>query len=164
MKERMIEASCPFCGHTFYIKRDTLVISSMNPVIVSRLKDRTYFSHLCSKCHHLFYLTYPFMLKNTEKKYCLIVSDRENFEDLVDQGRVVVVKSVNAFYQAFAILEANLSFPVVLKKQKQLEARVQQSVLFESYDSKNQCLWFEVGSQLLAVLLSDEEVEKIQLD
>lgn len=157
MKERMIPATCPHCGHSFYIKRDTLVITDIQPIAVKRILDRTYFSHLCSNCHKLFYLVYPFMIRNPNKHYSLILSDKENFEDIVSDEKMIVTKNVSQFYLAFNLLENDLDFELILRKKRALEKKLNDVVWFESYDKQNHCLWFECQKELKAVLLSSNE-------
>ena len=163
MKERMIETECPFCGHSFYIKRDTLVLTSMSPTIVKRLLDRTYFSHYCSKCHNLFYLTYPFMIRNPDKQYSLILTDQKHISGFNKKEKVIVVKSVPQFYLAFNLLENNLNFSIVFTKKKLLENKLSSCAWFEGYDKENHCLWFEIEGINKAVLLSKEEEKNIHI-
>ena len=59
MKEKMIYTTCPHCGHVFQIKRDTFSIAGMNSIIDQRLKEGTYFTHICQKCKQPFYLFHP---------------------------------------------------------------------------------------------------------
>ena len=163
MKERMIETECPFCGHSFYIKRDTLIITTMSPLAVVRLLDRTYFSHLCSRCHKLFYLTYPLMVRNPKKRYSLLLTEQKDVSGFDPEERVVVVKNVPQFYLAFHLLENDLNFKVVLNKKKRIEDKYKKMIWFDGYDDKNHCLWFDVDGENKAVLLSKEEEKNIHI-
>lgn len=161
MKERMIFVSCPYCGNEFQIKRDTVIVTGMSSTIVKRLLDRTHFSHLCSKCHRLFDLTYPFTVRNPDKKYNLILSDEKDRGYFNEDEKVIVVKSAPQFYLAFNLLENNLNFKIVLQIKKKLEEKLNDNVWFESYDQKNHCLWFEHNGQLKAIPLSLNQEKEI---
>lgn len=151
MKERMIPSECPYCGHSFQIKRDTLVIAGMNPTIDKRLEEGTYFTHLCSHCHKLYYLEQPFMYRDPKRKYMLILSNLTHFDNLPDDEQVIHCHTAKQFLFCFRVLSRDLNLKLVLKKQKQLEDKLQKPVEFSTYEAG--CLWF--GS--IAVRLNEEE-------
>ena len=92
MKERMIEITCPVCGHVFQIKRDTLAIAGISDTIEKRLKDGTYFQHVCSKCHHLFTMIYPFVFRDAQKKTSLVLSQQPTIKGFDQEEKVIRCK------------------------------------------------------------------------
>lgn len=162
MKKRMIPIVCPHCGHTFQINRDTLALVNIDDVAYHRLLNRTYFSHQCSMCHFVFPMVYPFMARDANKKFSVILSDQKDFGYFDEEETVVVVKNVNSFYFVFSVFEKELNLNLVVSKKKQLEEKLQQEVYFDTYDKKNHCLWFQCGLEYKAVVLNNEEVKRIQ--
>lgn len=162
MKERMIFSTCPNCGHVFQIKRDTVVIAGMNSVVDKRLNDGTYFMHDCQQCHHLYYLTQPFLYRDPDKKYILLLSNQEHISNLPKDETVIRCKSVPQFLFSYKVMSQQLNIHIVYQKKKALENRLEQKVKFDSYDEKNQCLWFYVKNDLKAVVLSSQERKKIK--
>ena len=79
----MIPSTCPHCGHVFQIKRDTIVIAGMNPTIDKRLNQGTYFTHECQLCHHLYYIEQPFLYRDPDKKYILLLSNQKEIATIL---------------------------------------------------------------------------------
>ena len=121
MKERMIPITCPHCGHVFEIKRDTVVIAQMDSVARKRLNDGSYFMHQCQKCKSMFYLYYPFLYRDSKKKFNLVLTQQKNIDNLSEDERVVLCHSVSQFLLAFKIYDQCLNPKLVLVKKKQLE-------------------------------------------
>ena len=161
MKERMITITCPHCGHVFQIKRDTLSIARMNSVIDDRLEDGTHFTHVCQHCFNPFYMMYPFLYRDPDKKYCLILSNQKEFSNLPKNEKIIVCKNVPQFLLAYKICSQQLNFNLVLQKKKSLEEKYKESVKFESYDDIHHCLWFIVKKERVALLLKEYEVNQI---
>ncbi len=157
MKERMIPSTCPHCGHVFQIKRDTMVIAGMNPVIDSRLEDGTYFTHQCQVCHKLYYLEQPFLYHDPDKKYLLILSNQTKFNNLPKDEEVIRCRNALQFLFCYKVKSQGLNLSLVLKKKVQLEKKEGHYVRFDRYDEKNHCLWFISQTELKAVTLKKEE-------
>ena len=151
MKERMFLMECPHCGHSFQIKRDTMLLHGMNETIEQRLADGTYFTHQCQKCKKLFYMMHPFLYRNPSQKYVLILSNQEHFNNLPDDEQVVVCKRVCDFLVAYRVYSAGAVLPVVLRLKKRLEAKYQMEVVFDDYDASQDLYWFLVDGNLVAV-------------
>lgn len=157
MKERMIPVTCPHCGHVFEIKRDTVVIGQMDILAKKRLNDGSYFLHQCQHCKKMFYLYYPFLYRDSKKKFDLVLTQKKEIENLPQDERVVICHSVSQFLLAFKIYDQNLNPYLVLSKKKRLEEKLGRVVKFDFYDSKNHCLWFED----VAVSLNKQECKEI---
>ncbi len=162
MKERMIPSTCPHCGHVFQIKRDTMVIARMNPIIDSRLEQGTYFTHQCQACHKLYYLEQPFLYHDPDRKYLLILSNQEKFNNLPEDEEVIRCRNVLQFLFCYRVKSQGLNIRLVLEKKVQLEKKEGHSVRFDRYDVDNQCLWFLSNEQWKAMPLKSEEVKKIK--
>lgn len=151
MKERMFWMSCPHCGHSFQIKRDTMLLHGMNETIESRLMDGTYFTHQCQNCKKLFYMMHPFLYRDPDRKYVLILSSQETFNNLPDDEQVVVCKRVPDFLLAYKIFSQGADAHCVMVLKKRLEHKYDKDVVFESYDKIKDLYWFIVDGQLVAV-------------
>lgn len=155
----MIPVTCPHCGHVFEIKRDTVVIAQMDPIVKKRLNDGSYFLHQCQNCKGMFYLYYPFLYRDTKKKFNLVLSQKKAIDYLPDDEKVVICHTVSQFLLAYKIYDQKLNPLIVLQKKKGLEEKIGRSVKFDCFDEKNHCLWFEE----IAVELSDIERIKIKV-
>lgn len=160
MKERMIEITCPHCGHVFHIKRDTFCIAGMNDACDKHLQDGTYFTHQCSRCKNLFYMTYPFLYRDPKKKYNLILSSKKDIDNLPKDEQVVVCRDVHQFLFAYKVLSSGLHLKTMISLKKKWEKRYSHAV-FESFDVKNRCIWLENEGKLIAIKLKDEDIEKL---
>ena len=96
----MIPSTCPHCGHVFQIKRDTVVIAGMNPTIDKRLNQGTYFTHECQLCHHLYYIEQPFLYRDPDKKYILLLSNQKEINNLPKDEEVIRCKNALQFLQS----------------------------------------------------------------
>ena len=161
MKEKMIYTTCPHCGHVFQIKRDTFSIAGMNSMIDQRLKEGTYFTHICQKCKQPFYSFHPFLYRDPVLKYILILSQQKSFESLPEDEKIIVCKNVNQFLFSYKVLSQQLNLKFIFEKKKTLENRIHHPVKFDSYDSINQCLWFYKNQQPIALKLKEVEIEKV---
>lgn len=56
MKERMIELTCPHCGHVFFLRRHSLVNAN-----IDNREIEGFFLHCCSHCQQSFGFAYPFV-------------------------------------------------------------------------------------------------------
>lgn len=162
MKERMIPSTCPHCGHVFQIKRDTMVIAGMNPIVDKRLDQGTYFTHQCQSCHRLYYLEQPFLYHDPDKRYILLLSNQEYIDNLPKDEEVIRCRNALQFLFCYKVKSQGLNLSLVLKKKKQLEKKEKGYVRFDSYDAQHQCLWFLVQSDWKAVSLNTEEIRKIK--
>lgn len=155
----MIPVTCPHCGHVFEIKRDTVVIAQMDPIAKKRLNDGSYFLHQCQKCKHMFYLYYPFLYRDTQKKFDLVLTQKKDIVNMPQDEKVVICHSVSQFLLAFKIYDQKLNPLLVLQKKQLLEEKVGKPVKFDCFDEKNRCLWFEE----IAIELNDMECMKIKI-
>ncbi len=151
MKERMIPSTCPYCGHVFQIKRDTMAVAGLNPTIDSRLKDGTYFTHQCSVCHRLYHIEQPFLYHHPDLKFILILSHQKNFSNLPKDEQVIRCKNAKQFLFSYRVLCENLDLKKVVSLQKQLEVKYHEKVTFDSYDASSGYLMFFVHERLVAV-------------
>ncbi|WP_273476960.1 CpXC domain-containing protein [Faecalicoccus acidiformans] len=161
MKERMIEITCPVCGHVFQIKRDTLAIAGISDGIEKRLKDGTYFQHICSKCHHLFTMIYPFVFRNPQKKTSLVLSQQSTIKGFDQEEKVVRCKDADSFLLAYKALSQNLNLSFLIRKQKQFRS-IWPSVIFDNYDLDHHCLWVQVHGEWKACCLTKEEEQELK--
>ena len=144
MKERMIPSTCPHCGHVFQIKRDTVVIAGMNPTIDKRLNQGTYFTHECQLCHHLYYIEQPFLYRDPDKKYILLLSNQKEINNLPKDEEVIRCKNALQFLFCYKVKSQG------------------KPVRFDCWDEKHACLWFWVDHDCIATLLNTEESKQIK--
>ncbi|MCF0105311.1 MAG: hypothetical protein HUJ53_00970 [Holdemanella sp.] len=161
MKQRMIYSTCPHCGHVFQMKRDTMSIAGMNAIIDERIMNGTHFTHICSKCKEPYYLMHPFLYRNTEKKYTVVLTHQKHVDNLPEQDKVVLCKTVSQFLFVIKVMEQQLNLKIVLSYKKQLEKKYNCLIDFDKYDDKNQCLWFIIHNEHVAVLLKNEHKNEI---
>lgn len=152
----MIPSTCPYCGHTFQIKRDTMAIAGINPIIDKRLNDGTYFSHKCSKCQHLYYLEQPFLYHDPNKRYILILSNMEHIPNMNKDELVIRCKNAIQFLFCYKVLSQGLNLRLVLQKKHSLEQKLHAYVDFDTYDAG--CLWFKTKEELYGIRLKEAEI------
>lgn len=162
MKERMIPSTCPHCGHVFQIKRDTVVIAGMNPTIDKRLNQGTYFTHECQLCHHLYCIEQPFLYRDPDKKYILLLSNQKEINNLPKDEEVIRCKNALQFLFCYKVKSQGLNISLVLKKKRQLEKKFAKPVRFDCWDEKHACLWFWVDQDCIATPLNTEESKQIK--
>ena len=161
MKERMIQVTCPHCGHVFEIKRDTFVIARMNSVIDQRLEDGTYFTHVCQKCFNPFYLLHPFMYRDPIKKYIIILSNQKEFTNLPPNEKVIRTRNAKQFLLAYKVYSRQLNLKFVLAKLNQMKNKYQCNVEFMDYDDDKHCRWFKIRDEQVALILKEYEIENV---
>ena len=161
MKERMIESVCPKCHHTFWIKRDTLIIAGIHPLVQERLEDGTYFMHRCSQCHTLYQIQQPLLYRNPEQGFILALTASTNIPSFPEEKEVIVCRSPEDFLFCFKVKEQGLNLSLVKKKKKQLEHREGCSLRFDTYDETNHCLWFLNKQKPIGIRLSLQEQSEI---
>lgn len=74
MKKRVFEFTCPNCGSSFFMARDTYLIKDAKSLEYSRLKDHTYFRHQCQNCKVLFDLDYPLIYRDGKRRFSLVLA------------------------------------------------------------------------------------------
>ena len=151
MKERMFLITCPHCGHSFEIKRDTMLLHGMNATIEKRLDEGTYFTHQCQNCKRLFYMMHPFLYRDPDRKYVLILSNQEHFNNLPENEQVVVCNRVSDFLLAYKIYSQRANARIVIGLKKRLEQKYGCEIWFDSYDAGQDLYWFLVRQELVAV-------------
>ncbi len=160
MRERMIYVTCPHCGHVFQIKRDTISIAGMNSILDQRLDNGTHFTHVCQNCKEPFYMMYPFLYRDPQKSYCLILSNQKEFTNLPDDKQIIVCKSAAQFLLAYRICSQQLNFKLILQKVNLMQTKYK-FAKFDCFDKENGCLWFEIGNEKKALLLNEKEVQQV---
>lgn len=132
-----------------------MLIQGMDEVIEKRLEEGTYFTHQCQHCKKLFYMMHPFLFRDPDRKYVLILSNQESFNNLPENEQVVVCDKVPDFLFAYKIFSQEADVRVVLRVKKQLEARYENSsITFDSFDREKNILWFNIDHQMVAVCLN----------
>ncbi len=153
----MIYSQCPYCGHSFQIKRDTFGIARMNPTMDERLNNGTYFTHQCSQCHQLYEIEQPFLYRDPKKKYILLLTKQEHIDALPEDEEIIRCQNARDFIYCYRVKSQSLDLDLVTRKRNSLERLKQTRVWFDSYDKKNGCLWFDVKGQWAAIPLSEKE-------
>lgn len=145
MNRRVFEFTCPHCKKSFLMMKDTFLLKEESSVEYKRLKDQTYFTHVCQNCHEPFLLTYPLIWKDVTNQYILVLSSQEELPafDLP----VTVTKSPGQFLEAFPILDLGLDIKEVLPIKRALESKKGESCVLKDYDADHDILWFECGGQ-----------------
>lgn len=161
MKERMIEMTCPHCGHVFHIKRDTFAIAGISDNVEKRLQEGTYFMHQCNHCHHLFPMVYPFLFRDPKRKYILILSDKQMIDNLPDDEMILRCHDPSQLIFSYRVLSQGLNLKWILGKKKIWEAKWGKDALFERYDASYHCLWIRVQQEYKAWILSKEEEKEL---
>lgn len=161
MKERMIEMTCPHCGHVFHIKRDTLAIAKISETIEKRLQDGTYFFHQCNQCHNLFYLIYPFLFRDPQRKFTLILSDKKEIDNLPEDEMIVRCKDPEQFVFCYRVLYQQLNLKKMVYLKHRWQKKWSQDAQFERYDRLHHCLWIKVKNEYKAMILSKEEEKEL---
>lgn len=161
MKERMIEMTCPHCGHVFHIKRDTLAIARISENIEKRLQDGTYFYHQCNHCHHLFYMIYPFLFRDPQRKFILILSDKKEIDNLPDDELVVRCKDPEQLVFCYRVLHQQLNLKKMVHFKRQWEKKWTNKAQFDRYDPLHHCLWIKVKEEYKAMILTKEEEKEL---
>ncbi len=162
MKERMFLFTCPNCHSQFHMKRDTLGIAGISDLLEKRIEQGTYFTHICSHCHQPFYLEYPFIYRDPQKQFILVLSDQKMID--VKQGDEMIVrcKNVPQFLLAYRILHQQLNVELVLQKKHQLEQKLKSPCQFDRYDQDHQCLWFQCQKEWVAIKMDAQELQQIK--
>ena len=106
MKEKLFEMECPWCGHSFYIKRDTWC--NGEPRLDELIESGAYFRHRCSKCHNVFEMFHPFVYRNQKHHYILLLSQMETPPRFTEERQVVVCRNPADFSEAVRILNRRL--------------------------------------------------------
>lgn len=140
MKKRVFEFTCPNCGSSFFMARDTYLIKDAKSLEYSRLKDHTYFRHQCQNRKVLFDLDYPLIYRDGKRRFSLVLAQSlpQGME-----GQVILTKSPAQFLDAFSILDLGLDprrvLPILIALRKQ---HGENTYLFD-FDAKNHLIWFQ---------------------
>lgn len=148
MKKRVIEFTCPRCGASFYLCRDTYLLISEGSVEDVRLDEGTFFAHQCSRCGQLFDLEYPLVVRDPQKGFTLVLADRlpEGW-----QGQAVLVKNSAQLQKAYAIVSRGLPLKETLALWKYLERREAQICRLKDVSLKDETVWFECAGRLIGI-------------
>lgn len=160
MKERRIEMTCPYCGHVFHIKVDTLAIAGISQNIEKRLKDGGHFIHQCQNCQKLFWMQYPFLFRDPKRKFILVLSNQESIDNLPEDEKIIRCRDSKQLTFCYQVLSRGLDLPTMIEYKNRWEAKWP-SARFVDYDSNNHCLWIEVFNEMKAILLSDMDEKKL---
>ena len=90
MKERMFDMECPECGHSFQIRRDTLLSagSSRDEMI----RSGAWFRHRCSRCQCVFSMVHPFLYRNHVRGYIAVLSPEGEMPDITEEKTVALAR------------------------------------------------------------------------
>lgn len=139
MKEKMFEMECPWCGHSFFIKRDTwLNADARTDELVA---SGAYFRHRCSKCHNVFEMFHPFVYRNQKHHYILLLSQMETPPRFTEERQVVVCRNPADFSEAARILNRDQDLTAIIALRNEVRGRTGRSGLrFE--DCQGDVYWF----------------------
>lgn len=140
MKKRIFEITCPHCGHSFFIARDTYLIKEKKSVEYDRLRQGIYFYHQCQNCHHLFELQTPLLYRDSELGFSLLLSDHAPTSP---SSPMLWVKDTSQFKDAFSILDRSLDLKKTLPLLSYARKNFGDQARIESYDPDRQILWIE---------------------
>ena len=148
MKKRLFSFTCPHCGRSFYLSRDTYLIRDEKSTEYQRLKDGTYFMHQCQGCQQLFPLEYSLVWRDPRSSLSLICTDRnpEGFE-----GNVVITRSSRQFLEAFSILDLQLPLKETLALKRRLEKEYGTRLRIVDYDAQKSILWLDKDGDLIGI-------------
>lgn len=162
MKERLIESVCPHCQHSFWIKRDTMAIAGIHPSVEELLDQGVYFSHQCSQCKTVYYMNVPFLFRDPDKKYIIVLSDKKEISNLPKDEEVIRVQTPKEFLFVYHIKKQGLNLAMVKQIKNALEQREGKEVLYDGYDEKDGCLWFLSDDQPKAIPLTPDQMQEIK--
>lgn len=144
----MFEMECPGCGHSFQIKRDTLVTagSGRDEMIASG----AWFRHRCSRCGTVFSMVHPFLYRNHAKGYIAMLSPTGSLPKITEEKQVVWARDPDAFSELVRIME-NGQDPERIGQIRQVvrDKTGRSSLRFET--SAGGVLWFFDADGSLAV-------------
>lgn len=150
MKKRIFEFTCPHCGASFFLCRDTYLVREEKGAEYQRLRDGTFFVHQCQSCKKLFDLEYPLIYKDPVRGF-LIINSQSRPEGL--KGQCILTRNTRQFLEAFSILDAGARLMDVLPIKKRLEALKKTACSFSGYDEKSGMVWFDCRGELVGVKL-----------
>ena len=162
MKERMFESTCPHCGHTFWIKRDTVCVAGIHPSLEDRLDENIFFMHHCSQCHNNYSFYHPFLYRNPDENYVIILSMQQNFDNLDPQDELYLCSSISEFEMIYRIKRQHCQVEPIKKWKQRLEELWGSEVVFDQWDENNQCLWFWVNGTMKGIALNDRQMKEIR--
>lgn len=117
MRKRTFDFTCPSCGHSFSMVRDTLLLKSSAGPAYERLQQNGFFLHQCQKCRQVFPLQYPLIYRDVQKEFALVLTDQKNVKNL-PEGRTVLCRNARDFQFAFHCLDNGLDLEKMLRVQK----------------------------------------------
>ena len=148
MRERLYEMECPYCGHSFFIKRSTWEMADKE--LNDKISSGLYFTHKCQKCHKAFQMVYPFVYRNRKKGYILVLSQMEEVPQFTEEKKVVVCRNPEDFAEAARILNCDENLKEMINLRNQLRKQTDRKNLrFELSDES--VYWFHDGEGRLAV-------------
>ena len=156
MKKRMFQMRCPFCGHSFQIMRDTLVIEGMDSHASRRLRNRTYFAHQCSQCRRMYDLVYPLILRCVDR-FAIVLNVQCSPNDFGEP--VYECSSPRQFYELYGVLSDGADWRIVLWLENRLKQNYNCDVIYESFDMENSIYYFYVNDRIMAVKYKKEHNE-----
>ncbi|WP_290138078.1 CpXC domain-containing protein [uncultured Dubosiella sp.] len=154
MNKRLFSMTCPYCDHPFEILKETVLIAGMDPGQEERIRNGTYFSHVCSRCGRLYALAYPFYYRKPGSYAITLVWDKPEKES---PERVYSCATGEQFTKLFRILESQADWRVVFRLERLLKQKYNKSVVFESFDSNKSMYYFFVDSDLKAIHCKTKE-------
>ncbi len=161
MNQRMIDSTCPCCQHTFWIKRDTVCVAGIHPTLEQLLDQNIYFRHKCSQCQTIYEFGHPFLFRDPDRKYVIILSEKKEFDNLEKDDELILCDNVKDFEFCFRVKRQGCSIEFVRSIQKQFQEKEKNEVFFDQWDPDNQCLWFLVDGQPKGVRLNKSQQEAL---
>lgn len=143
MRERLFELECPWCGHSFFLKRDTWLNADHNTE--GLICSGAYFRHRCSKCGQVFSFFHPFLYHDPEKKFTVVLTEKEKAEP-----GMYVSHSPEDFCEMVRILSRDEVPERIIKLRDKVRTRTgRPSLRYETTESG--CFWFVDEQGSLAV-------------
>ena len=148
MKERMFDMECPECGHSFQIRRDTLLSggSSRDEMI----RSGAWFRHRCSRCQCVFSMVHPFLYRNHVRGYIAVLSPEGEMPDITEEKTVALARDPDAFCELVRILDQGQDPDRICRIRDVVRQKTGRSAL--RYETAgNGVLWFFDADGSLAI-------------
>lgn len=149
MKERLFEMECPWCGHSFHIKRDTLMNAGTGPD--EMIRSGAWFRHRCSRCRKVFSMVHPFLYRNHAKGYIAVLTTQPNLPPITEEKTVVTARDPDSFCEQVRILEDGQEPERIAGIRQALKEKTGRDMRYET--CARDVLWFFDQEGSLAIRL-----------
>lgn len=150
-----MEAECPYCKHTFQIKRDTYLVEGMDKKAEKSMDEQTWFFHQCSKCHKLFEIQQPLMYKMPAKNTLIVLSGQKDLSFLKGEGKIIQTLSPFQFYTARFAVKNSLDLKKLVPLVKKLQEKYHCYIKLLEYDPNRSILYFLHENEMAGICLKD---------